>query len=135
MKSKIKTFENACKLTGRNPKALPGVSKLPKSDQDYHVADHKLLVIAEALVKEYSIKNNLKKVWTPNYTDGSVKYETRFWIEEDKSHPSGFGFSRTFCDFTFAYTCVGSRFAFPTSELAIYFGEQFKKLHLKKILK
>lgn len=130
MKTKITSYGAACKITGRNPKALPIVNSLPKKDQDYHVANHMLLVIAEGLKKEYSIQNNLKKDWTPDYNDG-VHYETHFGVKAYSKRPSGFGFSYSGCAHWYAFTTVGSRFAFPTSEMAVYFGEKFEKLHLK----
>ena len=132
MKTKITSFEAACKITGHNPKALPQVSMLPGGYQEYHIANHQLLVIAEGLKKEYSIKNKLEEPWKPDYTDrNQPKYETYFWVDADKKRPSGFGFSGADYDNWHSLTYVGSRFAFPTVEMAIYFGEQFADLHVK----
>ncbi len=130
METKINSFKSACKITKRDPKVLPIVNKLPKKDQDYHIANHMLMVIAEGLKVEYSIKNKLKKTWQPDYYNG-FHYETRFWVKSDAKRSSGFGLSRTHYGDWLTNTSVGSRFAFPTSEMALYFGEKFMKLHLK----
>lgn len=130
MKTKINSFMSACKLTGDNPKDLSLFSKLP--DGEYHSANHQLLIIAKALKIEYSKNNKLPKIWEPDYNDkNQCKYETRFWIKADKNRHGGFGFSYSAYVRWNTDTDVGSRFAFPTSEIAIYFGEQFEDLHLK----
>lgn len=132
MKTKIVSFEAACKITGRDPKAVPIVTHLSKKDQEYHIANHKLLVIADGLKVEYSKKNKLKETWKPNYNDtNQSKYETYFWVNASDDKPSGFGFSGAHCVNWYTLTHVGSRFAFPTSEMAIYFGEKFADLHIK----
>lgn len=133
MQTKIKgksAFSIACKLTGDNPKDLDLFSKLPESD--YHSAMHQLLILAKGLKIEYSKANKLPKVWEPDYNDSNQrKYETCFWVKADSERPSGFGFSFTLCDLWTTLTTVGSRFAFPTYEMAVFFGEEFEALHLK----
>lgn len=132
MESKIKTFEDACKLLKLNPKDLPTVTKLPAKHKKYIVANYKLVVITEALNKEYSKANKLKKTWQPDYNaHNKYKYFPYFWVKADKKKPSGFGFSATACDYWHARTTVGSRLCFPTYELAIYSGKQFEKLHIE----
>lgn len=131
MKSQITNYETACEYLKRDPLLLPDASNVDAEDKDYVIANYKLVIIAKGLIKEYSEQKGLDKVWKADYSDyNQNKYYTWFGTKADPSHPSGFGFSGTGCGCTDTAADVGSRFAFPTSELAIYFGEICRELHL-----
>lgn len=130
MKSKIKTFENACTLLKLNSKHLPIVKALPKQDQAALVAHYKLIIIARALNQE----SNEGKPWQPNWHDYSSKYYPYFTVKASAKVPSGFGFSFSNCDSWYSATSVGSRLCYRTSELALYAGKQFKKLYQEYFL-
>jgi hypothetical protein len=118
----IKTYDDACKATGRDPNVLPDVSPLPESDRDYLIAYYMLTVIAEALRGD----------WRPDWTDyDQGKYYPWFEVEADKERPAGFGFSLTHYGSTYTSTYVGSRLCYPSAKIAMYAGEQFKELYLK----
>lgn len=112
---KIKTFAQACKVKGINPKELPSVSMLPKRHQKAIIAFYMLTIIAEALNGD----------WKPNWNNWSQsKYYPYF-----TKNQSGFGFSRTYYDYWITSTFVGSRLCFKSREIAEYAGTQFKKLY------
>lgn len=135
METKIKTYEDACRLLKRNPKSLPIVSDIAPKHKKYIVANYKLVIITEALNKEYSQNNGLKKTWQPDYTDSSqYKYYPWFEVKADKNTPSGFGFSAAGYGNWLTSTRVCSRLCFPTPELAIYSAQQFEKLHIENQL-
>jgi hypothetical protein len=123
--ARIKTYEQACKKLGINPKALPGVSKLPVKDRKAIIAHYKLVKIAQALNGE----------WKPNWNDNSEgKYYPWFEVKADAKRPSGFGFSGADCGSWRTCTAVGSRLCFKSSELAVYAGKQFAKLYQEYFL-
>ena len=117
MKPQIKTFEDACKATGRNPEMLPDVSMLPEADRQYIIDKYKLIVIAEAL-------NN---GWKADFTDhNQVKYWPWFYQEEGSGSASGFSYGYVFA---YSSTYVGARLCFKSRELAEYAGKQFIDLY------
>ena len=135
MESKITSFETACKFLKKDANKLPIVKGLDKRYQKYLIANYKLAIITEALNKEYSQQNGLKKTWEPDFTQPNQwKYFPWFEVKADSKRTGGFGFSYTDYDLWHTFTSVGSRFCFPTSELAIYSGKQFEKLHLENQL-
>lgn len=121
----IKTFEQACKAVGHDPKKLPDVSALPKKHQAALIAHFKLVIICEAL----------NEGWTPNWNDSSeLKYTAWFEVEASKEKPAGFGFSYAYFASWYTHSCAGSRLCFKTRELALYAGKQFEKLFIEYFL-
>lgn len=114
MYTEIISFEAACAALGLDPlKILPDVTMYPEKHQKAITANHKLIIIAEAI----------QEGWTPNWNDDDqYKWFPYFDME------NGFGFRDTCC-WTYSYGSVGSRLCFESSEKARWFGEQFLDLH------
>ncbi len=92
MTSKIKTVAAAFRYLKRNPKFLPGISKLPKKYQRFLIVTYQLVTVIEALNQE----SNGGKPWEPNWNDSNeYKYYPWFQINASDKNPSGFGFSYT----------------------------------------
>lgn len=123
--TEIKTFEDACKATNKNPETLPDVSMLSLGMAKFILANYKLAIIAEAL-------NEGKKADWSNWDEW--KYFPWFEIKADKTNPSGSGFSDSGYDDWFTVTDVGSRLSFRSRELALYAGKQFEELYKDLIL-
>lgn len=125
MKTKIKTFEDACKALKLDPKKLPDVSALPKLHQKALIAHYKLVIIAQAL----------NEGWTPNWNDyNEYKYYPWLKVKASAKKPSGSGLSYHVCVCPGSYAGVGSRLCFKTSELAEYAGKKFIKLYEEYML-
>lgn len=129
LNSTIKTFEDACAFSKRDPLALPDVSMLDYKFQKYILATYKLSIIAEALNHEA-----VGEPWVPNWNDGTYKYFPWFEIEASDENASGVGFSLTCYGHWDANTFVGSRLCFLSSELALYAAKQFMELYKDYIL-
>ncbi len=130
MKSNITDYEAACTFLERDPHALPDVSRLPVDEREYVIANYKLTVIAKAINKEA-----LGKEYRPDYTNNTeYKYNAAWWVKATKEKPAGSGFSFAICDYWHTSAHVGSRLCFPSSELALYFAENFQDLHIKNQL-
>jgi len=116
MYTEIKTFEDACKAINVEPTIIPDFSLFPESDQQAIIAHAKLVIIAKAINGE----------WVPDWTNGKWdKYYPWFKI----GSPSGGGFSSYDYGAWYAYSHVGSRLCFESSEKAIYAGKQFEDLY------
>lgn len=112
--TKIKTYEDACVLLKRNPKALPDVTMLPYNLQKFTLAAIKLATIAEAL----------NDGWVPDWNHfGQWKYYP--WFNMDDA--SGFSFN----DYAYGRTHsdLGSRLCFKSEAIAKYAGKQFIDLY------
>lgn len=115
----VSSFEEACAKLGKDT-TLPDVSTFPEHLQKHVLATYKLSTILEV--------NNGD--WKPNLADtNQCKYFPWFRINKDKSRPSGFGLSYRGCDDDFTRTCLGSRLACSTEELAEFMGETFTDLY------
>ena len=118
----ILSFEDACKVTGDDPAALPVVTGVAVRHQKRQIADHKLSIIAEALRggvgKECDYTN--RNEW---------KYFPVFEVQADKDRPSGFGLSFGVCDHWAASSYVGVRLCFQNEDVAAFFGKHFIDLH------
>ena len=124
MKSKITSFEGACKAQEISS-VLPDVSALPEKHQKSILAFYMLTIIIQAL----------NEGWTPNWSNvNEYKYYNYFFIKADKKRPSGFGFSVSFCTIASSYSGVGSRLCFKSEELAAFAREQFKDLYQDYLL-
>lgn len=85
---KIKTFEDACKIEGLDPKAIiPDFSFYPERDRKAMIAHAKLVVIIRAVNR---ILNNGDE-WAPDWNNYKWdKYYAWFWMAGGSS---GFRFS------------------------------------------
>lgn len=116
----LKTFEDCCIATGRDPKALPEVAHLLEKDAKKVIADYKLPIVIEAINKSI----------VPNWGDWNErKYYPWFDVIVDKTKPSGFGLSCLDYDRTTAFTIVGSRLTFRSIEGVKYAVKQFHDLY------
>ncbi len=118
---KIKTFEDACEITGNNPQILPDVSMITDEGMArYILACFKLAIIAKALNGD----------WIPDFTDHNQwKYYPWFFVKKDGKHPSGIGFSYSNFDYSYALTLVGSRLCYKNATLAEYAGKTFLEIY------
>lgn len=122
------TYEAACKRLKRNPKVMPKVLGLTPSMRRFHIANHKLATIAEA------IQDILKFV--PDYAnENQIKYFCRFRHNGKSGKKPAFVFAYAFYYWTDTNTGVGSRFCFPDDATTTYFGKKFIKLHNDVLLK
>jgi len=103
-------WEEFCKLTKRDPNALPDVSAYDDRDKKHALADFKLTHMIRYV--------NADKV---DHTNSSqVKYEIWWWIVKDDTKPSGLGLSFNFCDYWGTATYCGPRFCFlSTADLKL----------------
>lgn len=108
----IKSFEDACKKVGVDPEKLPDVSMIPEELQQPVIASYKLMIIYQAI-------NN---GWRPDWNSRD-QYKYFPWLSVLSS---GFGFSDSCCNCTYAGTDVGSRLCTDSSDKAMYIAEQFK---------
>ena len=103
---RVKTFEDACKITG----IIPAIYENSPKDT---IAYEKLKVIVRAL----------NEGWIPNWEDSNEKkYYPYFRM-------SPFGFDDTLCGYWSANSATGSRLRFKSAELAKYAGKQFVDLY------
>jgi hypothetical protein len=117
----IRTFADACKVEGLNPKkSLPVVKNVPAKDRKAMIAIAKLVIIARAANR---LANDGKE-WFPDWTNYS-EYKYAPWFEMRGS--SGFRFYD--CDDWYSYSLVGSRLCFKTRELAEHVGKKFQGLY------
>ncbi len=107
---RIKTFEDACKATGVSIMNFNLRNAVAGLDED-EIAYQKIKIIAEAL----------NEGWKPDYSNSS-EYKYYPWFK----FKAGLGFSRSHYDDSRAYSGVGSRLVFKSSELAVYAGTQFE---------
>lgn len=111
---KIKTFQQACKKLGLNPKrCLPGVSRMLKQDQAATLAFARLVIVARAL----------NDGWEPDWNNyNEYKYFPWFWMNKP-----GFRLFVIDCDLAFTHATGGSRLCFRSRELAEHAAKYFKK--------
>ena len=131
--TKIKTYEDACKIEKLNPKALPVVSMLPKAERDAIVAHYKLTVVVRAINR---VQNNGKQ-WKPNWNDSNeYKYYPWFSVKASKTKPSGSGLAYDNFSCGSTGTDLGARLVFKTWESGKYTAENkcFNKLYTTYML-
>ena len=121
-KSKVKTFEAACKQLKIQP-VLPDVSMLPESKGKGILALYKLEIIAEAL----------NEGWVPDWSD-SRQHKYYPWFQYS-SGSSGFALSDFGYGYDYTHATLGSRLVFKTSALAVYAGETFADLYNDFLIK
>ena len=110
MKSKIKSFEDACKALKIDSKKTPDVSMIPEKHQKSIIAYYKLIIIAEAL----------NEGWVPDW-ENRAEYKYFPWL----SFSSGSGFRYDVYVVWSTYAGVGSRLCFKSALLAEYAAKQF----------
>lgn len=116
---RVKTYEQACKVLGINPKTLPIVSKITEDMRNYILAHYKLTIITQAL----------NEGWKPDWNNTNEwKYTVWYSIKADSKNTNGSGFIDSYFFSWFSGSFVSSRLLFKSSELALYSGKQFKKL-------
>jgi len=126
MQKKIKTWQEAFKVKGLDPKKMPDVSMIPEEYQKPVIAQYKLNVVADVLNGD----------WVADYTDMSQrKYFPWFEVKATKSKPSGSALSYGVYDGWDAGTGCGVRLSYRDSETAKYAGKQFIKLYEDLYLK
>ncbi len=116
----LKTFEDCCIATGRDPEAIQKIFDLIKMVVPKIVADSKLAIVIEAINK------SIEPDWS-NWNEW--KYFPRFKVVKDKSKPSGFGLSYYDYFNSLTYTLVGSRLTFRSLEGLRYAWKQFPDLY------
>jgi hypothetical protein len=113
----VKSFEDACKVLGLDPKQLPTVKNLPEKDRLSIIAYYKLTVIIRVL----------NEGWEPDWADWNEwKYWNWFYLDS-----AGFGCANTHYAASHASTAIGSRLCFKTRELATYARENFRDLYFE----
>jgi len=119
----LKTFEDACKVLGHDPKKIiPDFSCYPEQHRKSMIAHSKLVIIVQAANQ---IANGGKQ-WIPDFTNfKEYKYEAWFYLEENGS--SGFRFLDY--DGWNAGSVVGSRLCFISREVCEYVANQFIDLY------
>lgn len=125
----LKTFEDACKIEGLNPKeVLPDFKncKLPTEEIKALESHAKLLIIVSAANR---IDNNGEK-WIPNWTDNTWKYYPWFIMDNGSS-----GFRFDDCDYWDEFTYVGSRLCFKSESVCEYIATQFLDLYRDYFMK
>ena len=118
----VTSFEEAAQIRGIDVVAFEkGFDFLPEEHREGIKALSKICIVNDELNKDQD-----GKVWTPDFTDKSRKYEL-WW---DMGSPSGAGFS--FRDFDFAYwftlSGVGSRLVYRDRETAFHARDHFSEL-------
>jgi len=109
---RVKTFEDACKMVGVDS----GSDFFTNSYlRPHELAQRKIETIIRALNEE----------WEANWDDSS-QYKYRPWF---KRSSSGSGFSYLGYDFALAFSLVGSRLVFKSSELCVYAAKQFTEIY------
>ena len=111
---RVKTFEDACKVLGREPYDEEQLAKLglPKND----IAYLKMVVIVEAL----------NEGWDPDVCNSDVE-RWYPWFKPNGS-PSSFAFHGSTYVYVLALAGSGSRLALKSEQLANYCGKQFLEL-------
>lgn len=118
--TEIKSFEDACKATGNDPKALPDFSMIPEKHRKALLSHFMLLIIVMAI----------NEGWEPDWNDD---YQRKFypWLEVEASeeHKGGSGLSLDGVGFWNAFTHVGSRLCYESRKKAEYAFDTFKDLY------
>jgi hypothetical protein len=123
---KITTWEDAAKLVGVDPEALPDVSMLPARLQLFTTAMYKRAIVVEALNK--ALKPKAPR-WIPNYNNSNeYKYYPWVWPGKDSAAASGFGFDDADCNCTDTGTDVGARLSLRSSDLVGHMFKHFRQM-------
>ena len=125
--TELKTFEQACKIEGLDPKkVVPAFTGFPKKDRASMIAHAKLVIIVRAANR---LANNGKE-WKPDLDNADQwKYEI-WWYKERGS--AGFRFD--VCGGWVSASHVGSRLCFTSYEVAEAVAKAFVKLYNEYLL-
>ena|SRR5688572_19711343 len=120
MEKSEQIFKESCKQLGISEE-LP-THPNPKREKAFQ-ALHKLEVITEA-------KNG---DWKANFANWDQKKWIPFFVGEkdNEGNLSGFRFYGTLCDYTYTDAGAGSRFCFPTSDMAREVGTKYECIYEK----
>lgn len=121
--NEIKTFEDACKIQGIDPKkVLPNFSNYPEGDREALLAHAKLVIIVRASNK---LANDGKE-WIPDFNNYKErKYEPWFDLEVSGSSAFRFGDYGLWA----SASLVGSRLCFINRDVCKYVANQFIDLY------
>lgn len=115
---RVKTLEDALEIAGEQ--ASEDIKILI-----FYQGKDKDFIAASAFAKLTLIARVLNEGWVPDWSNSNqYKYYPYF-----KAKVAGFGCSAAFYVCWTAYTGVGSRLCFKTSELAMYAGKQFETIY------
>jgi hypothetical protein len=118
MKTKIDSFEAACKAEGIDPTLLPIVDHLPEALRLRQIRNYQLDIINMALNNE-----GQKTPWVANYDDSNqLKYRPYFYKSESSS---GSGWAVGAVDRWDTRTAAGARRDYRTREIAEYAANKF----------
>lgn len=153
IKERIKTFEDAVNAIGEDHplvaqyKAITNAFK--EDDNNLHLfAYTRLAIIAEAL----------NEGWRPEYTENEYRYYPWFCLYTQEEYDEMDDDDKERCRFVgrsyhsagacgglvyayassgsaYSYTCIGSRLAFKSRDLAIYCGKQFIDIWINYLFK
>lgn len=122
---KIQSVDDCLKLNGTI--LNPTFSEFPDpQDREYYHADWQWSEIAKAYNK---LRDEKFKADYRN--DDQEKYYPVGWLKEDKSKPTGFGFSDSGYNYTRTITRVGSRHAFAHPDDAVDAIEKFEQIYIR----
>lgn len=121
---KLKTFNDACKIEGLDPKkVIPDFSGFPKQDHAAMIAHAKLVIIARAANR---LANDGIE-WKPDWSNHE-QWKYNVWMY----HPAGrgsSGFRFGDCGRWGSAPYVGSRLCYISHEVATYVGKKFETLY------
>lgn len=110
VKSRIKSYVDACNDQGITPLNISAFSALPSIDQVHAFASHRVTTVIRSL----------NEGWVPDWNNSS---ERKYYVWYQFG--SGVGFSYGVYGYDRSYSAVGSRLHFKSEELAKYFASQF----------
>lgn len=107
-------YQKACEDFNYKPATLEDLNAFPEEDRVSMLAYHKLTVCLRSRNKD----EKTGKKWVANFLDGTRKWWAWFWANEDKSKPSGVGFSFCVASCGGSGAGVGSRLVSKTETIA-----------------
>lgn len=116
----LKTWEDICEYSGRDPNKLPDVSMYDDEHKKYAIAAFKLPII-------YKVRNGS---WRADYSNASQKkwFVWFTYSPASSGRPAGFVYSHAGYDYDGTYSLLGSRFASETQEVAACVAQDFLEL-------
>jgi hypothetical protein len=114
--------EEACfEALGLDYNNLPDVSTFPEGDRENTTAEY----VLKKVIKAH--RGN----WLPQPANSNQKkWFNYFWVKEDATNKSGFGFSHSITYYDHTFTYVGAPFYLPDEATAKHVRETFQHLYL-----